>query len=67
MEDRTITCIQCDTEFNFTVHEQQRYERMGFDDPKRCSDCRRKKPKLKEHFNGKGIFDKKLNRAKYQY
>jgi len=45
MENKIITCIQCEREFEFTVHDQLRYERMNFDEPRRCSDCRKNKLK----------------------
>lgn len=45
MEDKTITCIQCNELFVFTAEEHQRYLARGFDEPMRCPDCRRKKSK----------------------
>jgi len=45
MENKTITCIQCETEFEFTIHDQLRYEKMNFDEPRRCPDCRKNKLK----------------------
>lgn len=39
--DRTITCIDCGTEFSFTAGEQQFYAQRGFtESPKRCVSCR---------------------------
>jgi ssDNA-binding Zn-finger/Zn-ribbon topoisomerase 1 len=43
MRDKTITCIQCDTPFVFTVEEQEEFEARGFDAPKRCPQCRKQK------------------------
>ena len=43
MKDELITCIQCGIQFEFKINEQLHYETMGFDDPKRCSDCRKRK------------------------
>ena len=39
--DRSITCIDCGTEFAFTAGEQQFYAQRGFtESPKRCTNCR---------------------------
>ena len=43
MEYTTITCVQCDTDFEFSEQDQERYERMGFDQPRRCPLCRKHK------------------------
>jgi hypothetical protein len=43
MQDLVITCIQCGTEFEFTIKEQLRFKKMKFDDPKRCRSCRKNK------------------------
>jgi DNA-directed RNA polymerase subunit RPC12/RpoP len=43
MENKIITCIQCEKEFEFTIHDQLRYEKMNFDEPRRCPDCRKNK------------------------
>ncbi len=40
MEDREITCTQCQSPFVFTGREQQFYTERGFQDPKRCKQCR---------------------------
>ena len=39
--DRTISCIDCGTEFVFTAGEQEFYAQRGFtESPKRCASCR---------------------------
>ena len=44
MEDKTIVCKDCGTEFVFTVGEQNFYEEKGFtNEPVRCKECRAKK------------------------
>lgn len=48
MNDRFLTCIQCENSFLFSVEEQNRYLICGFDDPKRCPDCRKKRFKVFE-------------------
>ena len=48
MKDKTIICIQCEESFIFSVSEQKRFEKQGFDDHKRCPNCRKKKMKASE-------------------
>jgi len=48
MKTEFITCIQCGQEFEFSAQEQQQFDRRGFDAPKRCPACRRKKSKLND-------------------
>ncbi|RZN14186.1 MAG: cytochrome C551 [Methanosarcinales archaeon] len=43
MEDKTLTCQDCSEEFIFTAGEQEFFEEKGFDEPKRCKECRDKK------------------------
>jgi hypothetical protein len=38
-----IECEQCGIEFEFQAEEQQRYDERGYDYPKRCSACRKRK------------------------
>lgn len=39
--DKQLTCVDCQTEFVFTVGEQERFADLGFtNDPKRCGPCR---------------------------
>lgn len=41
MEDKTIECVECKSEFVFTVNEQKFYAERGFgNEPKRCAKCR---------------------------
>lgn len=46
MESEWIVCVQCDDEFEFSIADQIRYERKGFEPPKRCPSCRRHKSKI---------------------
>ncbi|MCX7745584.1 MAG: zinc-ribbon domain-containing protein [Clostridia bacterium] len=42
MEDKTLSCKDCNTTFTFTVGEQQFYAEKGFtNEPLRCPDCRK--------------------------
>jgi hypothetical protein len=45
MEEKTIICNQCGNPFIFTVSQQERVSALGFDEPKRCRDCRERKSK----------------------
>lgn len=46
MRDVMLTCIQCDSNFMFSIAQQKRCEEHGFDAPRRCPDCRKKKSRL---------------------
>ncbi|MBN2515529.1 MAG: zinc-ribbon domain containing protein [Deltaproteobacteria bacterium] len=46
MEDKIIQCVQCNGSFVFSVEEQVRFASKGFNDPRRCHECRKKKFKL---------------------
>ncbi|QTA86601.1 zinc-ribbon domain containing protein [Desulfonema magnum] len=53
MEDKVIYCIQCDEPFNFSISEQNYFAAKGFDEPTRCSECRKKKRSAGNGFQGK--------------
>ncbi len=41
MQDKSLICKDCGTEFPFTVRDQQFYAEKGFEnEPQRCRDCR---------------------------
>ena len=43
-KDKTITCVDCGTDFVFTARDQEFYAEKGFNnEPKRCKACRDKK------------------------
>jgi hypothetical protein len=44
--------MQCGKSFVFTMAEQARCEAKGFDVPRRCPDCRRKKEKTESEGGG---------------
>jgi DNA-directed RNA polymerase subunit RPC12/RpoP len=66
MENKTITCIQCETEFVFTIHDQLRYEKMNFDEPRRCPECRKNKIKTTDFQNTKHHRKKNFSRSKFE-
>jgi hypothetical protein len=45
MEEKRIICTQCGNFFIFSIPQQQRFASLGFDAPKRCGECRKKKIK----------------------
>lgn len=50
MEDKTITCKDCGTDFILTADNQLWYSEKGLAEPKRCKSCRIARRKL---FEGK--------------
>jgi uncharacterized protein with PIN domain len=66
MENKTITCIQCETEFEFTIHDQLRYEKMNFNEPRRCPDCRKNKLRGADSQDIIHNRKKKFDRSKFE-
>ena len=41
LQDKTLSCSDCDNTFTFTVAEQEQFQAKGYtNEPKRCPDCR---------------------------
>ena len=40
MADKTLTCSDCNMEFEFSEREQAFYAEKGFTEPRRCPSCR---------------------------
>ena len=58
--DKTIACVDCNEEFQFTAREQEFYAEKGFtNEPKRCKVCRDKKKA--EKFGNRNNFDRRDN------
>lgn len=38
--DRSLTCVECGQDFNFSADDQQYHAERGYQDPKRCPSCR---------------------------
>ena len=38
--DRMLTCVECGQEFTFTADDQDFHARKGYQEPKRCPNCR---------------------------
>lgn len=66
MENKTIICIQCEEEFEFTVDDQLRYEKMNFDEPRRCPDCRKNKLKRTDFQDITHNRRRKFTRSKFE-
>ena len=43
MEDKLLTCVQCGNQFILSAKEREKLMARGFDLPKRCLDCRKRK------------------------
>lgn len=54
MPDKTLVCIDCNAEFNFTEGEQAFYQERGFQDPARCPGCRSVRKQQKQNRGGGG-------------
>ena len=59
MKSTWLTCVQCDDLFEFTAAEQDRFDRLGFDAPRRCPACRRHKFKATDETDGRRLREKK--------
>ncbi|MFH2219653.1 MAG: zinc-ribbon domain containing protein [Pseudomonadota bacterium] len=66
MESIILTCIQCDTEFEFGKREQEKFRERGFTPPLRCPYCRKNKSRESERDEIRKFKDKKRQyRLKY--
>ncbi|QGT98634.1 hypothetical protein SYNTR_0041 [Candidatus Syntrophocurvum alkaliphilum] len=53
MTDKSITCKDCNSDFVFTVGEQEFYKEKGFEnDPQRCPGCRKAKKQQRNNRGG---------------
>ena len=67
METKIITCVQCENEFEFSIVEQKNFRERGFDPPKRCPSCRKKKSKVLDFLQeNKHNNKKKYSRHDYE-
>ena len=39
--DRELKCVDCGETFMFDSKEQEYFKKKGYEDPKRCKDCRK--------------------------
>jgi hypothetical protein len=59
MENMILTCVQCQEDFEFTVEEQEKLKKRGFDTPLRCPQCRKNKSRNIQHQEPRKFRDKK--------
>lgn len=53
MQDKTLVCKDCGTDFAFTVRDQQFYAEKGFEnEPQRCRDCRTQRKNTRSQSSG---------------
>lgn len=67
MKDKIITCIQCEKQFVFEISEQKRFMARGFDKPKRCQECRKKKSREIEISEGRNKDKQRKGRRRNGY
>ena len=51
-QDKTLTCTDCQTDFAWSVKEQEFFAEKNFDPPKRCLPCRKKRRAQKKERPG---------------
>ena len=61
MENIVITCIQCQEDFDFSIKEQKKLKKKGFDAPLRCPHCRKNKSRHFQHNENRWGKSKKRN------
>lgn len=58
MSDQMLRCVDCGADFEFTEREQAFYRDNGWNAPRRCKSCRKKrKPATVPNFSGNGDDD----------
>ena len=63
-----IECIQCGSIFDLSRIEKENYQQRGFDEPRRCPECRRRKRHEPSGLDPKSRRTKKKHyRMKYEY
>ena len=66
MQTRILECIQCGNSFELSNSEQEYYRHRGFDEPRRCPECRKNKRREPDNENRKFRNKKKKHyRVKY--
>jgi DNA-directed RNA polymerase subunit RPC12/RpoP len=43
MNEKEYCCVQCDMPFLVSVEKLERLQELGFDEPTRCPECRKRK------------------------
>ncbi|MCH2315930.1 MAG: zinc-ribbon domain containing protein [SAR202 cluster bacterium] len=54
-QDRTLTCVECNTDFTFSADDQRYHEERGFtNEPRRCPTCRASRRSQRQGGGGGG-------------
>jgi Probable zinc-ribbon domain len=54
-QDKELTCADCGKKFLWSAKDQEFFAERGFNEPKRCKDCRQaKKAQRGDHDRGGG-------------
>ena len=56
--DRSLTCVQCGNEFTFSAEDQEYHAGRGYQDPKRCANCRAERRDSRGGGYGSGGYDR---------
>jgi hypothetical protein len=48
MEDKQLACVQCGAQFIFSASQQEHFNSLGFQAPKRCPKCRKDRAEQKK-------------------
>lgn len=56
--DRSLTCVQCGNEFNFSSDDQEFHAGRGYQDPKRCPSCRAERRSGGGGYGSSGGYDR---------
>lgn len=58
LADKTLTCRECNSQFTFTVGEQEFHAQKGFsNEPSRCPECRARRKAERDSGYGSGGYD----------
>jgi hypothetical protein len=58
MPDLHLECCDCDKDFYFKEKDQSFYALHGYDNPKRCWDCRQERKKKKQSTAKSAVYKK---------
>ena len=55
--DRTLTCVECGSEFTFSADDQEFHAGKGYQEPKRCPTCRQARRSDRGSRGAREMFD----------
>jgi hypothetical protein len=53
-QDKELTCADCGGKFLFSAKDQEFFAEKGFQEPKRCRDCRQARKERREDYERGG-------------